>query len=296
MIPRSLKPLYLAFGNGLGNDGKPSLAMGSLRRLTGGAFSLHYVLLLAAATFPTTLFEHFVRQLESFLFFYIFTKTPTKDLERNFSFWADELRTIAGAADPAKQRSLLNTFVADRFERNMTAKSQELSDTLKRLSLYSMQQYRTRYLLARLAQYVDMSFSGVKSLGSLDPYMNLQIEHILPDTPTVELQARWADENPSADYQDYKNKIGNLTLLEKPINIVASNDFYSKKQTEYLKSNNYLTRSMVELVGVGQNTSISRINEKLAAFDHWNASSIDKRHELLMALSQNVWRTTPIEE
>ena len=286
---------YLAFGNGLGNDGKPSLAMDSLKRLTGGAFSLHYVLLLAAATFPTALFEHFVRQLESFLFFYIFTKTPTKDLERNFSVWADELRTIADAGDPAKQRSLLNTFVADRFERNMTTKSQELSDALKRLSLYSMQQYRTRYLLARLAQYVDMAFSGIKSPGSLDAYTNLQIEHILPDTPTLELQAKWADENPGADYDVYKNKLGNLTLLEMPINIVASNDFYSEKQAEYLKSNNYLTRSLVQLTDVGQNTSVSRINQKLAAFDHWNASSIDKRHALLVTLSQDVWRTTPIK-
>jgi uncharacterized protein with ParB-like and HNH nuclease domain len=48
---------YLAFANGLGNDGKPSLAMDSLRRLAGGAFSLHYVLLLAAANFPKVLFD-----------------------------------------------------------------------------------------------------------------------------------------------------------------------------------------------------------------------------------------------
>ena len=75
---------YLAFGDGLGNDGKPSLVMDSLRKLTGGAFSLHYVLLLAAGNWPKPLFDHFVTQLESFLFYYIFTKTPTKELERNF--------------------------------------------------------------------------------------------------------------------------------------------------------------------------------------------------------------------
>jgi len=51
---------YLAFANGLGIDGKPSLAMDSLKRLAGGAFSLHYVLLLAAANFPKPLFDHFV--------------------------------------------------------------------------------------------------------------------------------------------------------------------------------------------------------------------------------------------
>jgi len=60
--------------------------MDSLKQLAGGAFSLHYVLLLAAANFPKPLFDHFVSQLESFLFYYIFTKTPTKELERNFPY------------------------------------------------------------------------------------------------------------------------------------------------------------------------------------------------------------------
>lgn len=286
---------YLAFGHGLGNDGKPSMAMDSLKRLAGGAFSLHYVLLLAAATFPKALFDHFVAQLESFLFYYIFTKTPTKDLERNFSLWADELRAIAAVTEPMKQCAALNAFVADRFEKNMGAKSQELADALKRFSLYSMQQYRTRYLLARITQHVDMAFSGLKSPGSLEPFTNLEIEHILPDTPTAALREKWASENPGAIYEDYKNKLGNLALLEKPINIVAGNDFYSAKQAEYRKSNNYLTRSLVELTTVGQNTSISRINAKLDSFPSWDASAIERRHGLLITLAQDVWRTMPID-
>jgi hypothetical protein len=286
---------YLAFGNGLGNDGKPNLAMDSLKRLAGGAFSLHYVLLLAGAALPKPLFDHFVSQLESFLFYYIFTKTPTKDLERNFSLWADELRTIAAVIDPVKQREALNAFVADRFESNMAAKSPELSDALKRFSLYTMQQYRTRYLLARLTQHVDMAFSGVKSPGSLEPYTSLEIEHILPDTPTAELRQKWVTENPTAGYDDYKNRLGNLTLLEKPINIVAGNGFYTAKQAEYRKSSNYLTRSLVELTKVGHNTSISKINEKLEGFPAWDAASIDKRHGKLMELAWDVWKTMPIE-
>lgn len=286
---------YLAFANGLGNDGKPSLAMDSLKRLAGGAFSLHYVLLLATASFPKPLFDHFVAQLESFLFYYIFTKTPTKDLERSFSQWADELRAIAEAGDPVKQKVQLNAFVADRFEKNMTDKSQELTDALKRFTLYSMQQYRTRYLLARLTQHVEMAFSGLKTPGSLEPFTKLEIEHILPDNPKAELRATWAAENPHAVYDDYKNRLGNLTLLEKPINIVAGNDFYTVKQAEYGKSGNYLTRSLVALTDVGQNTSISRINTKLEAFPAWNAASIEKRHGLLIALAQGVWKTTPID-
>ena len=286
---------YLAFANGLGNDGKPSLAMDSLKRLTGGAFSLHYVLLLAAANFPKPLFDHFVTQLESFLFYYIFTKTPTKDLERSFSQWADELRAIAETTDSVKQKVQLNAFVADRFEKNMAGKSQELADALKRFTLYSMQQYRTRYLLARLTQHVEMAFSGLKTPGSLEPFTKLEIEHILPDNPKSELRATWMAENPNAVYDDYKNRLGNLTLLEKPINIVAGNDFYTAKQVEYGKSGNYLTRSLEALTDVGQNTSISRINAKLAAFPAWSAASIEKRHALLIDLAQEVWKTTAID-
>jgi hypothetical protein len=286
---------YLAFANGLGNDGKPSLAMDSLKRLAGGAFSLHFVLLLAAANFPKPLFDHFVAQLESFLFYYIFTKTPTKDLERSFSQWADELRAIAETTDPVKQKVQLNIFVADRFEKNMAGKSQELADALKRFTLYSMQQYRTRYLLARLTQHVEMAFSGLKVPGSLEPFTNLEIEHILPNKPEDDLRGKWATENPGMVYDDYKNRLGNLTLLEKPINIVAGNDFYTAKQVEYSKSGNYLTRSLVALTDVGQNTSISRINAKLAAFPAWNAVTIEKRHAMLIALAQDVWKTTPID-
>ena len=286
---------YLAFSNGLGNDGKPSLAMDSLKRLAGGAFSLHYVLLLAAANFPKPLFDHFVAQLESFLFYYIFTKTPTKDLERSFSQWADELRAIAAATDPVKQKVQLNAFIADRFDTNMAGKSQELVDALRRFTLYSMQQYRTRYLLARLTQHVEMAFSGLKIPGSLEPFTKLEIEHILPDNPTAELRGKWATENPGTAYDDYKNRLGNLTLLEKPINIVAGNDFYSAKRAEYRKSGNYLTRSLVELATVGQNTSISRINEKLKAFPEWNAKAIEERHGLLITLAQDVWKTSPID-
>lgn len=286
---------YLAFANGFGNDGKPSLAMDSLKRLAGGAFSLHFVLLLAAANFPKPLFDHFVAQLESFLFYYIFTKTPTKDLERSFSQWADELRSIAEASDPVKQKVQLNAFIAERFEKNMAGKSQELADALKRFTLYSMQQYRTRYLMARLTQHVEMAFSGLKVPGSLEPFTNLEIEHILPNKPEDDLRKKWANENLGMAYDDYKSRLGNLTLLEKPINIVAGNDFYTDKQIEYSKSGNYLTRSLVALTDVGQNTSISRINAKLEAFAAWNAATIEKRHAMLITLAQDVWKTTPID-
>jgi hypothetical protein len=189
-------------------------------------------------------------------FYYIFTKTPTKDLERNFSVWADELRVINKIGDSKKQKERLNAFVADRFQKNMAGKERELQDALKRYSLYSMQQYRTRYLLAKLTQHVDMSFKGLNNLGSLDEYTVLEIEHILPNNPKLELRKTFEASAGSGSYEEYKVLLGNFTMLEKPINIVAGNDFFALKLPLYRKCKNYLTSSLAELHSVGKNSSI----------------------------------------
>jgi hypothetical protein len=286
---------YLNYARGFGNDGKPNIAMDNLYTLTGGAFSLHYVLLLAASNFPKPLFDHFVGQLESFLFYYIFTKTPTKELERNFSTWADELRAIAEEADTRKQREKLNSFISERFQKNMSAKDAELADALKRYSLYSMQRYRTQYLLAKLTQYVDMAYKGLREAGSLNDYKELEVEHILPNNPKDDLRADFAVKNPKAIYDEYKNKLGNLTLLEKPINIVASNNFFANKTAEYVNCKYYLTSSIARLAEVGNNNSITRINSKLAAFGEWTADNIDKRQTLLISLTREIWKISQIE-
>jgi hypothetical protein len=281
---------YLAFGEARGNDGNPSLAMDDLRRLTGGAFSLHYVLLLAASPLPKELFDHFVKQLESFLFFYIFTKTPTKELEKNFALWADEIRVTAEESDPALQRNKLNQFITERFAKGMAAREAELSDALKRYNLNSMQRYRTNYLLAKLTRHVDMAFNGIKTPGSLNAYTVLEIEHILPNNPKPELLKAFEENNKDKKYNDQKNRLGNLTLLEKPINIVAGNDFFDRKKVEYAKCGNYLTRSIGSLADVGQNTSISRMNTKLKSFEQWTAQSIDDRQTMLADLVKEIWK------
>ncbi len=285
---------YIGFTDGRGNDDASSITMDTLQQLCGAAFSLHYVLLLAAANFPKALFDHFVRQLESFLFYYIFTKTPTKDLERNFSLWADELREIAEIADAKAQKAKLNEFVAERLHKNMVGKDAELGDALKRYTLGSMQQYRTRYLLAKLAQHVEIAFKGMKEPGGLGDFTALEIEHILPDTPEADLRQSFTAANPGKSYDEYKVRLGNVTLLEKPINIVASNGFFEKKKPEYAKSGNYLTRSIVALNPVGKNSSITRINEKLRAFENWSAHDIEQRQDMLIALGKDVWRTSSI--
>ena len=59
-----------------------------------------------------------------------------------------------------------------------------------------MQQYRTRYLLAKLTQSVELEFKGMTSPGPLADFTRLEIEHILPNTPEPELRESFTVANP----------------------------------------------------------------------------------------------------
>jgi hypothetical protein len=83
--------------------------------------------------------------------------------------------------------------------------------------------------------------------------------------------------------------------LEKPINIVAGNDFFQRKAAIYKHSKNYLTSSIAELNTVGDNTSISRINQKLKSFTEWTAFTIEERQDLLFCLARDVWKVEELE-
>jgi hypothetical protein len=106
--------------------------------------------------------------------------------------------------------------VVEKFQKSMDGKSAELADALKRYAYGSMQQYRTRYLLAKLTQHVEMAFKGMNAPGPLGDYMTLEIEHILPNNPEPELRASFESASPGRKYDDYKARLGNLTLLKSP--------------------------------------------------------------------------------
>lgn len=280
---------FINFSNGKDRHGKDSVPLDNLRKLCGGAFSLHFILLLSASKLPDDLFDYLVRQLESFLFYFIVTKSTTRDLERNFSVWADELCGIVAETDKSKQTLALNDFVQRHLKQGAAEKSDEFEDYFKRFSFSSLQQYRLRYVLAKLTQYVDMQFRGVKEARRLDDYLTLEVEHILPNTPESDFKEDFEKANPSHPYDVIKNRLGNLTLLEKPINIAAGRDFFDDKKPLYEKCGNYLTISISNKHSVGKNTSIERINEVLKSYDQWTSAEIEDRQEMLMQIARMIW-------
>lgn len=271
---------YINFFKGLNKDGSKNVYLNNISKLGGGAFKQHLILLLAGRNLPQDLFNHFAKQIETLVFYYFITKEPTKEFERNFSKWAKSVLRI-------KSREELNNFVKENIQPVITSKENEYKLYFTETRQNNLQQYRIRYILAKIAQYLDQERLGSYIPQVLDNYITkgVEIEHILPFNPTESLRNEIGEE-----YDDLKIRLGNLTLLEKTMNIVVGNDFFSKKVIEYSKSPFYISKSIAGLDTIGINSSVTRLNLKLRSYEYWNKETIIDRQNLLYELSKDIWK------
>jgi len=230
------------------------------------------------------LFNHLIKQLEILLFYYIITKEPPRDIEKRFADWTGEIRSI-------KTSENLNDFISSRIKNDIENRNRIYENNFLNLHASFIQKYKLKYIIGKLAQFVDRARLGETENSSLEPYIkkSIHIEHILPESPTSDILEDFSKGN-RTEYNDYKEKLGNLTLLERPINTSIKRDFFLDKCEKYSKSNFYFTRSICSLEEVGVNTSINRINNHLSSFSKWGKDSIDNRHKMLLELSKMVWK------
>src|SRR3546814_18513491 len=77
--------------------------------------------------------------------------------------------------------------------------------------------------------------------------------------PYTTLFRSWDAEATNAflPYAQAKESLGNLMLLEAPININAGNDYYDQKKPKYKNSLIYLTKALVELTADRKSTRLN---------------------------------------
>ena len=258
--------------------------LSNISKIVGNGFKQQFILLLSAKGLDSELFNHLLLQLETLLFYYNITKEPPRDIEKRFSLWAEDLRKI-------KNKSDLNDFITSRVKPDIKNRESLYQQNFSNLKITSMQKYKIKYLLGKIATFIESERIGELGFQDISPYTkkSIHIEHILPDVPEKELLDEFCKGRKN-DYSEYKTKLGNLTLLERPINDSIQRDYFSKKSIEYCKSNIYLTKSIVCLDNVGTDTSINRINSKLHSYTKWDRDSINDRQQMLYELSKLVWR------
>jgi hypothetical protein len=272
---------YANFKSGLDEAGKRNQYLDSLRLLGGEAARQHLILLLAGRHLPGDLFDKLAAEVENLFFCYVITREPTRNFERNFARWAGELRAV-------DSEETFNAFVSKRFDREKANLSERFDDAIGRLALDTLQQYRFRYVLAKLTQSVDLqAYGATEATRWLDTYIRggYEIEHIFPNNPREEAVAEFGTyEDPNV-----AQRLGNLVLVEKQINASLGNRAYSKKRPVYRESRLLLTRALAERPKVGTHTRIDRAVAKIEPFSEWNEEAVKRRQKSLVTLARTVW-------
>ncbi|MEO0841794.1 MAG: DUF1524 domain-containing protein, partial [Cyanobacteria bacterium J06643_5] len=243
--------------------------------------SQHFVLLLATLKMPKELFIEICRQIENFLFIHNITRQGTNKLENLFSKWAAKLRKV-------KDKASLKEFIIEELEPKKRHLVKEFEDTFVEMNESSVNTKKLQYILAKLTQYVDeAAYPNDESHMYLKNYVNksVEIEHILPQ--------KYDKLKPSFDKPNeidkYVKRLGNLTLIEKPINSSIKNKPFKIKKEAYKQSKYLITKLIAEKVNIGVNTSIDRAAKDLETYEEWNSESIESRQKMLTKLAKKVW-------
>ncbi|MCC7361743.1 MAG: DUF262 domain-containing protein [Anaerolineales bacterium] len=281
----SLARVYANYASAKDPLGNLSPYLKNIARFSGAARQ-HFILLLAGNQLSPEQFNEMCRVLEKLLFSYFITREQSKTLERNFATWSSDLRSVHGDGD-------LQAFISGRLNPEIVSHADQLEAQFSLISQKVVrQQYRLRYIITKLTQFVQReAYKNPGDVG-LDQYWGYHIEHILPQTPSTDVKS--AFDKPEL-YFDYVQRLGNLALLEQPINSSISNGPYDGKKAGYHGSSLLLTKSMVESIKVGSNTTVNRIGRELLQFSTWDSAAIDARQQMLARLARRVWASVDDE-
>ncbi len=268
---------YLA---GLNAPGERNRYLENLRRLSGSARQ-QLILLLAAKNLPSPLFTELCRHLENLFFVYTITRENTREFERKFAQWSGELGSV-------READGLQTFINKYFEPEKRRLAGRFKLTLSSLDANSLQQYRLRYLLGKLTQYVDEQAFGADGHDRLRDFIGskVDVQHILSQSPRAEVLAEFDKPDQAADYIP---RLGNLAMVEKPLNTSLGNKPYEDKRRVYPQSQFLLTRCISERPNVGVNDAVTRAVRNLDPFEKWDSQAIELRQQQLTALAERVW-------
>ena len=248
----------------------------------------HLILLLALDTNCTvSQIEFLAEQIESFFFYSNTLGIQAKNNERLFATWAGKLRDVK--TDEGIRAVIEDTMIPYFKDKVGQFKSTFLNI---RHDAYNPL-YRLRYVLAKIENNV-LSKSGLPKKGH-EFFYDLQIEHILPQTPKNDiLPTEYVDKH---DYFNMVYKLGNVALLESTINQAVNNyneldgDWFEKKQAEYVKSDVVTTNLLNHEYSIGKHTALNNFkSEYKYSFDKWGKDSILERQNVLLELVFETWK------
>ncbi len=263
---------------------EPDFHLSNIYALSGRARQ-HLIVLLACETLDEECLLVVTQQLERLLVAYVLAQEPTKALDSLFADLAPRLRDwIAECKMDVDFASLLRDQIGRGINKEIDRLRPRINGSLDRLGLE--RKTTCRFVLWRLAQHLEAVAGSPLAQAKVDHYSKFEVEHVLPNTPTLE--QRQGFDKP-IEYDNYKQLAGNLTLLEKPINASIGRDYFPVKRIEYQKSGLFMTKSLAESQSVGANSGFAKAAKMLSQHEVWNSYAIEKRQSDLKELALDLW-------
>jgi len=279
----------LILATGLMKDGGTYPSVTNIGYINKYKSRMHLMLLLALdSNCITSSMDYLGKQLESFFFFSNTLGIQAKNNERLFAQWAISLR---GLKDEASIAQAVDVTILP-YLKDKLAEFRQSFMNLRHTAYNPL--YRLRFVLNAMENtLLDKCNMPLKGHDFVN---DLQVEHILPQTPkSGVIPACYAE-----DIEEYKNSVyqlGNVTLLESAINQAVNNfndlegDWFTQKQREYTNSGLLTTNLLDHTYTVGKNTAINRIR---ADYDHtfheWNRTAISARQRIMLELALETWK------
>lgn len=272
----------------------PCEPLNNIYQLSGRARQ-HLILMLATDGLEQDEVLQVAKQMESLFVAFILTKEPTKALDVIFADAAPKLRQLVETLNKSKNAEGKPLTAQERNEQlsahleawvqpELKRRFEKIQQALDQLSLE--RKTACRFVLSRIAQHVEKLAHPQMQVKSVQHYWKHHIEHILPDNPSPEQRAEF---DAVEKYDDYKQRLGNLTLLEAAINCSIGRDYFVDKRPTYENSGLFITRSIAKSQAVGTTSTFAKTAALLPSFTEWNSLSINGRHEQLKKLALETW-------
>ncbi len=258
---------------------EPDFALSNVYALSGRARQ-HLIVLLACQSLNDEALAVVSRQLERLFVTYVLAQEPTKVLDSVFADVAPKLgEWISEHKAHADMTSELDGWMQVWVNKEVQRLTPRALAALDRMGLE--RKLTCRFVLWRLSQYLESLACTPLGDARISHFAKFEIEHVLPNNPSADLKA--AFDRPT-DYDRYKSLIGNLTLLEKPINASLGRDYFAVKQVAYGNSGLFITKSLSKSQAVGVNTSYVKAAQWLSQYTDWNSATIESRQQDLKRL------------
>ena len=239
----------------------------------------HLILMLAARSLPEEGVVKLAAEIEKLYCVFLLTKQSANKFEKDFVDWAVQLREMTTLEE-------LDEFLRATLVPQRHALQAEFAFALRQLSENNLPKYRLKYLLGKMAQYLDELAYGTRELSTYVE-KRVDIEHILPLAVTPEMAAAFGGPR---EAKQSLHRLANLTLLERTHNAVVSNKAFEDKQRDgYSHSNILLTRGLAGGAEVGRDTAVNRALHLVGSYSTWDTEAFQRREAALVELSRIVW-------